>query len=92
MLDGLSCKDCTFQNVTLEYSGGAYSLINCRFSKPVRVVLKGAAANTIGLLAFIESLNAGEKPKPLKPNVPQYRVAENAQTITADFISPYGLE
>jgi len=89
-LDGLDCKDCVFKNVTFEYSGGAYKLVNAHISTPMHVVLKGAAANTVGLLAFVESLNASTKPKPLQPNAPLFRTAENTQTITVDFISPYG--
>ncbi len=40
-LDGLDCTNCAFKDVSFEYSGGAYNLINCSFSGRTRVVLKG---------------------------------------------------
>ncbi|SPJ15859.1 exported hypothetical protein [Syntrophobacter sp. SbD2] len=89
-LDGLDFRNCVFKNVIFEYSGGSYSLANAVISGAIRVNFKGAAANTMALHAFLESLNAGTKPKPLQPNAPLFREASNVQTMTVDFISPYG--
>lgn len=88
-LDGTEFKDVTFASNTLEYAGGAFSLVNVKFSLPVRLQLKGAAANTAGLLALLEAVNKGAAPKPMAPNLPVLRAAENSHIITVNFRSPY---
>jgi hypothetical protein len=83
-LDGMEFKDVAFKNVTLEYSGGAFLLENVSFSTPLRVHLKGAAANTVGL-----ALNSGAKPRPMSPNVPVLRQTTAIHTVKIDFNSPF---
>jgi hypothetical protein len=86
-LDGLHCSNCIFKNVTFEYSGGSYKLVNAAFSGSIRIDFKGAAANTVVLLDFLKSLNAGNKPQPLEPNAPLFRTADNVQATKVDLIS-----
>jgi hypothetical protein len=52
-LDGLHCENCSFNNVTFVYGGGAYNLPQARPSDS-RVVLIGAAANTFKLLVVLK--------------------------------------
>ena len=40
-LDGLECTECRFEDATLTYAGGAYSLRNCSFAGTTRVILFG---------------------------------------------------
>jgi hypothetical protein len=87
LLDGLHCRDCVFKNVTFEYSGGPYNLVNAAFSGSIRINFKGAAADTVVLLDFLKSLNAGNKPQPLQPDAPLFRTADNVQATTVDLIS-----
>jgi hypothetical protein len=88
-LDGIEFKNSTFRNVTFEYSGGAFILTNDPFSTPMRVNLKGAAANTVGLIALVQSLNEGAKPAPLSPNAPVVKTASETHTLTVSLSSPY---
>src|SRR6266404_1521008 len=39
-LDGLDCRNCEFNNVTLQYWGGAYNLENAKFSGTTTLILK----------------------------------------------------
>jgi hypothetical protein len=89
-LDGLDCRDCTFQNVTFEYSGGAFNLSHARISSPMRVIFKGAAANALQVLALVEALNSRVKPAPTVPENPKIEAATKKYTILADIVSPYG--
>jgi hypothetical protein len=92
-LDGVSCIDCTFDNATLEYAGGAYALIRPKFSGPIRINFKGAAANAINLQAFLASLNTGRTLPPATPRQPIPQIARLTKPITnGDLLSPYGRE
>jgi len=91
-LDGFEFDDSTFNNVTLEYAGGSYTFKNTKFSLPIRLQLRGAAANTVGLIAVVEALNKGAAPKPLPPNSPVLKAAESNHVMTVSFTSPYGLK
>jgi hypothetical protein len=82
-------RDTTFTNMTFEYSGGAFVLVNDTFSTPVRVQLKGAAANTMGLIALVQALNSGARPRPMDPNAPVLRKTSEKHTVTVDFNSPF---
>jgi hypothetical protein len=91
-LDGTEYNGTTFASNTLEYAGGSYNLVNVKFSLPVRLQLKGAAANTVGLIALLEAVNAGAAPKPMPPNLPVLRTADHSHTVTVSFASPYGIK
>ena len=86
-LDGLNCENCTFENVTFEYSGGAYRLVGCTFHGTIRVGFKGAAANTLALLAIVEATRAPKPPSGPSPG-PTPRSFTASTPITADWISP----
>jgi hypothetical protein len=88
-LDGVEFKDSEFKGVTWEYSGGAFSLVNVKISTPMRVTLKGAAANTMALLAIVQAVNDGARPRPMNPNAPVLRQATEKHTVTIDLTSPY---
>lgn len=86
-LDGLNCEECVFNNVTLEYAGGAYRLINCRFTGTTRVVFKGAAANTLGILSIVEAMTSGNPPTGPSP-MPPPKVFTIKDTVKTDWINP----
>jgi hypothetical protein len=73
----------------LEYSGGAYNLQNARFSGVTRVVLMGAAANTVAILPVLEAIVAGQKPKPANPNTPIIKTAAATTPQLVSLVSPY---
>ena len=85
-LDGLDCTNCGLVNITFEYSGGAFSLVNSIVVAP-RLVLKGAAANTAFLLAL---LDPETKPQPVQPNKPIVKVPSSNQKMRWDIVPPYG--
>ena len=92
-LDGLDCRGCKFNDATLRYSGGAYNLENAKFSGTTRLVLDGAAANTLAFLKFLNGLSMGIPPASLPPNKPIKRKAIAKKPIpkidfTAPFIGP----
>ncbi|SRR5712692_3366964 len=88
-LDGLDCTNCTFKDVSFEYAGGAYNLINCSFSGGTRVVLKGTAANTLSILPLLQAITSGHPPEPPKPQTPMLKTAKAQSPITINFTSPY---
>jgi hypothetical protein len=88
-LDGLSCDRCTFVDMTLTYAGGAFSFANCKFDGTTRVVLSGAAANTLSVLPLLEALTKGVPPKPPIPKKPTEQTATAKQLMTISFASPY---
>jgi hypothetical protein len=56
-LDGLACNNCRFNNSTLTYAGGEYQLKNVTFGKgPIKVVLHGAALNTVNVMRLMGNL------------------------------------
>jgi len=78
-LDGLNCKDCTFNNVDWEYSGGAVSCENCRFSGTENLYVSGAALNTLNIIALFQKMNA----VPYKPEFgPRLRVGSDSEIDT----------
>src|SRR6266852_5861961 len=81
--------DCTFKDVSFEYAGGAYNLINCSFSGGTRVVLKGTAANTLSILPLLQAITSGHPPEPPKPQTPMLKTAKAQSPITINFTSPY---
>jgi hypothetical protein len=89
-LDGTAFKDFAFSDVTFEYSGGAYTLENVNVSTPTRVHLKGAAANTMALVALVQAINSGARPQPPNPNAPILQEPTNKHTLAVSFASPYG--
>ncbi|MBZ5668541.1 MAG: hypothetical protein LAO04_02280 [Acidobacteriia bacterium] len=87
-LDGLNCKECTFDNVTLTYGGGAYHLENCRFSGTTRVVFTGAAQNALAVLPLIAAITSGN-PNPNPPRPKETRIAQAKAPITiVRWVSP----
>ena len=91
-LDGMECKECIFKDVVLEYSGGAYTLENCSFSGTIRVVLKGASANTVVILPLLEALGSGKPPVAPIPKRPVDRLTTAKNVMTISFSSPYSGE
>jgi hypothetical protein len=92
-LDGLDCRGCKFNDVTLRYNGGAYNLENAQFTGTTRLVLGGAAANTLAFLKFLNGLSTGIPPASLPPNKPIKRKAIAKEPLpkidfTAPFIGP----
>lgn len=92
-LDGLDCRGCKFSDVTLRYSGGPYNLDNAQFSGTTRLVLEGAAANTLAFLKLLNGLSTGIPPASLPPKKPIERKARAKKTLpkidfTAPFIGP----
>lgn len=89
-LDGVNSTGDVFENATIEYGGGSFRLIQPKFSGPIRLRLKGAAANTLALLQYIQAVEAGQRPKRTVPRQPLQQVAQITNAMTADLISPYG--
>jgi len=89
-LDGLDLENCEFRNVTLEYSGGAFRLRNASFSGPIRVQLKGAAANTLVLLRFLDAMAASRAPINPEKGKPLDKTTTAKYTQKVDLVSPYG--
>jgi hypothetical protein len=92
-LDGLDCRGCKFNDVTLRYGGGAFNLDNTQFSGTTRLVLEGAAANTLAFLKLMNGLSTGIPPASLPPNKPVERRARAKKPVpkidfTAPFIGP----
>jgi hypothetical protein len=88
----MECKECIFKDVVLEYSGGAYTLENCSFSGTIRVVLKGASANTVVILPLLEALGSGKPPVAPIPKRPVDRLTTAKNVMTISFSSPYSGE
>lgn len=89
-LDGLDCEDCSFQNSTLQYSGGAVHLVRPKFNGKIEVELKGPAANTLALLPFLTALAGGQKPKAPRPNKPTIQTISMKNEATAeDWATPF---
>jgi hypothetical protein len=88
-LDGVDFTNSEFSDMNWEYSGGAFSLVNVKISAPMRVTLKGAAANTMALLAIVQAVNTGERPEPMNPNAPILKQTTEKHTVLIDFASPY---
>ena len=61
-LDGMHCVKCLFNNVTFVYAGGEYRLIDAMVSGTPVVILKGAAANTLGVLQFVGAVAPEPRP------------------------------
>jgi hypothetical protein len=90
-LDGFFGRHNQFGNVTFEYGGGAFRLQNCKFDGPIRVSLKGAAANTFVFLQLMQAIEAGRQPQPVVPRKPLEQLVEIKQAVTTqDLISPFG--
>lgn len=90
MLDGLSCKGCMFKNTTLTYGGGAFNLVECNFSGNTRVVLSGAAVNTLSILPLLQALTKGTPPQAPPPQKPIEKNAIAPQMVKVTFASPFG--
>jgi len=91
-LDGLDCRGCTFDNVNLEYGGGAYNLEDPHFSGTTTLTLTGAAANTVGLLRLLEDIDHDIPglPTEFQPNKPVHKEATARKPITHMTVtSPY---
>lgn len=89
-LDGFDCRDCTFKDVELTYSGGAYHLENAKFSGTTRLVLTGAAANTLAFVQFMQDIASGLPGVPPPPNKPIERKATAKKPMTRmDATAPF---
>jgi hypothetical protein len=89
-LDGLNCDSCLFDNVSFTYAGGAARIINPKFSGTTRLVLKGAAANTMATVAFLQAMLQNQQPPAVNPNAPIIRTATTKEVFVADLVTPYG--
>jgi hypothetical protein len=91
-LDGLDCTRCDFRGLTLTYGGGAFKFTDSKISGTIKVVLTGAAANTVTILPFLEGLTRGTPPKPTIPQTPIEKTATAPQIVTVSFASSYGVK
>lgn len=89
-LDGLNCKGCKFKDVMFTYGGGATSLVDPEFSGTIRLTLKGAAANTVSVVAFLQAMTNNTHPPNTTHNEPIIRAATPKETFTADLVTPFG--
>jgi hypothetical protein len=89
-MDGLECHDCTFQDVTLTYGGGAYLLENPKVSLPVRLNLTGAALNTAQLLQVFGLIGCPAKAAPPMAPTPNILTAKYAPSGHLE--SPVGVK
>ncbi len=89
-LDGFECLNCEFSNVTLTYAGGAARIVNPKFSGTTRVIFKGAAANTLATVGFLQAMLQKQKPPMVNPNAPIIRTATATEPFVADLVTPYG--
>jgi hypothetical protein len=92
LLDGLGCDACRFDNTTIRYGGGVYSLNHARFSNSVKFEFSGAAANTI---VFLSNIGIGlvQFPNPIEapnPNKPIIQTAKFEKPNIVSLQSPYG--
>jgi hypothetical protein len=88
-LDGLTCTNCSFTDVSLEYSGGSFKLGTITLAGKTRLTLKGAAANTMILVSFIQALQNGHTPKPATPKTPVMQAANIKTPFIGDLFSPF---
>lgn len=88
-LDGLDCTACKFDNVTLEYSGGAVRLVRPKFTGTIRVRFTGAAANALDMASFLTVMRQNETPAKTVLNAPIVQTAK-VKGFAADFDTPYG--
>jgi hypothetical protein len=92
-LDGLECHNCNFNDADLRYSGGAFNLENVKFTGTIRLVLDGAAANTVAFLDLMKRISPGA---PVVSPAPQTPIKKKAITkrpstpisFTPPFIGP----
>ena len=88
-LDGLDCTNCTFKDVTLEYAGGNFNLVNATFSGRTRLMLKGAAANTASAVSMLAAIGSGNVSAPPAPNQPVVKSTLAKQSVTLNWKNPY---
>lgn len=74
-IDGVSWKDCDFGDTDIEYNGGNVIFENIKFSGKPKLVLNGAAANTVRFIAFWQAFTSGQRPVPPNPNAPIMKTA-----------------
>lgn len=86
-IDGLDVSDWEFENSIVAYGGGAVKLSPATFKGNIRIVLTGAAANT---MAFVNLLTSAKRPAPPNPNVPIERLVTLSSPMTdVTFVAPY---
>jgi hypothetical protein len=88
-LDGLDCKNCSFDNATFTYGGGSYQLTNCRFSGTTSVKLTGAAANALTFLSLLKAIGNNEHLSIPRSDAPIEMLAIARRTVGISFDSPY---
>jgi len=89
-LDGFACANCEFKDVTFTYAGGASAIVNPKFSGSIRITFKGAAANTLATVAFLQAILQNDKPPAYNPNAPIIKKAVAKEVFSADLVTPYG--
>ena len=88
-LDGLDCTNCTFKDVTLDYEGGNFNLVNASFSGRIRLVLKGTAANTASAVSMLAAIGSGNRATLPGPNQPVIKATIAKQPVKLDWKNPY---
>lgn len=92
-LDGMDCEGCIFENVQFTYAGGAVRLSNFSLTGPMRVEFKGAAANALAIIALVDAVNSGSKPRPIPPGSSRQRATLEKNTIKEKtFATPFGTQ
>jgi hypothetical protein len=94
-LDSLDCRNCSFEDATLTYGGGAFNLVGLKTSGTTTVKLTGAAANTYAFLKFMEQIGKGVEGTganfPISRPIERKTVTKKPMTkmtVTAPFIGP----
>ena len=90
-IDGMLCDDCEFNNATIKYSGGAYSVARSKFTGKTTFLVSGAAANTLAFLRLMDAIEAGSSAPKIAPNQPLEQIAKAREntSLLATLRSPF---
>lgn len=76
LIDGNEYVNCTFQNCTILYEGGAYSLVDCSFESGCRIGSNNAIAKgAIGLSMTLARFGSSSRLVTIKPPEPREKAA-----------------
>ncbi len=79
-LDGIDCEHCIIDSPVLTYAGGLYRLNGAVSARPMRLVLKGPALNTWGLLNQLGAFRTTPSP----PFSPPKFLETHANSVTIE--------